>query len=69
MPGRIQEGMRVVGSQGKTAGQVKQVYRNGFTIQHRQSNQEVFIPFDAVQRTDGDIVLDRPASQLQRQKQ
>ena len=69
MPGRIQEGMRVRGSQGNTAGQVKEVYRNGFILQHRQNNQEVFIPFDAVQRTDGEIVLDRPASQLQRQKQ
>ena len=65
MRGRILKGMRVLGIDGKFAGEVKEVRDNGFTIDH--DGKETFIPFRAVRRTNGSILLEVASDRINQQ--
>lgn len=54
--GRIQEGMRVMGSDGQYIGQVSQMREQGFAVRD-DSGRETFITYDMVERTNGSIFL------------
>jgi hypothetical protein len=66
MLGRIHEGMRVAGVDGKHIGVVQKVRRQGFTLE-RQDSHDTYIPFRAVKRTNGQIILHVAGNEIDRQ--
>ncbi|RPI33260.1 MAG: BON domain-containing protein [Chloroflexota bacterium] len=66
MPGRIRENMPVVGSDGEPVGRVRETRQNEMVV-NRPDGHSLTIPFHALKRTNGEIVLNIPASQVDRQ--
>lgn len=61
---QVQQGMKVVGTNGDTVGQVKEVRSNDFLV-NRNMQRDVYMPFSAVQNVSGNtIALNIPANQV-----
>lgn len=56
MFGRIKQGMNVIGRNGAFIGRVKVVRSNDFLVD-RPMRRDIFVPFSAVRRTNGDVLL------------
>lgn len=56
MPGRVHSGMNVYGRDGGFLGRVKLVREHDFLL-GRQMARDTYVPFSAVRRTNGDIIL------------
>lgn len=66
MPGRIQPGMRVYDRDERLVGVVKRVREADFLLD-RPLARDIFVPFTAVQKTNGDILLKVTEGDFRRQ--
>jgi ferritin-like metal-binding protein YciE len=63
--GQLRQGMAVVGSDASQVGQVKEVRSADFLVD-RPRQRDVYVPFDAIQKTTGDrIMLNIPADRVE----
>ncbi len=53
----INEGMEVIGSDGRRIGEVKEIREKDFLVDRRMA-RDVYVPFSAVAKSDRGIVLD-----------
>jgi hypothetical protein len=60
---QIRKGMDVIGREGETIGQVKEVRSNDFLVD-RSMARDVYVPFDACQSADGQIKLNVRADEV-----
>jgi hypothetical protein len=63
---RILPGMDVVGSDGGSVGQVKEVHENDFLVD-RPMARDVYIPFNACQSARGQVMLKIRSDQVNEQ--
>jgi hypothetical protein len=63
---RIHEGMEVTGSDGSHVGNVTEVRSRDFLV-HRDTGQEIYVPFSKAQISGDQITLDVPANQVESQ--
>jgi hypothetical protein len=66
MSDQIHEGMKVVGRNGNEVGEVKEVRSNDFLVD-RSMARDVYVPFSACQKTDGQIRLNVAADDVDNQ--